>query len=232
MKKRSSQRKKIASQKAWEAREAALNDRGDTASEKVMNLDPSSIETGRNTHRRPGRLDAKDESRIRYFSGDAHPTDKRADKNNRSSTRRSSNETGRSSNGIGRSSSHIQTLLDETTSLEAEAAALKADNMALANAQKGSIQVSSGGSPTYAAIARTPPNSYPSNISPISSGLTVPSRYTDTPWPAMEPTCTRCWLRTFCLVTEEPRGYQTDKSTRRLRPSIAWRCSQTTSPHG
>ena len=50
--------------------------------------------------------------------------------------------------------------------------------------------------------------------------------------PAMEPTCTRCWLRTFCLVTEEPRGYQTDKSTRRLRPSIALRCSQTTSSHG
>ena len=50
--------------------------------------------------------------------------------------------------------------------------------------------------------------------------------------PAMKPTCTRCWLRTFCLVTEEPRGYQTDKSTRRLRPSIASRCSQTTSSHG
>ena len=28
----------------------------------------------------------------------------------------------------------------------------------------------------------------------------------------MEPTRTRCWLRTFCLVTEEPRGYQTDTS--------------------
>lgn len=76
----------------------------------------------------------------------------------------------------------IQTLLDETTSLEAEAAAMKADNMALANTQKRSIQVPSGGSPTYAAIARTPPNSYSSNISPISSGLTVPSRYTDTPY--------------------------------------------------
>ena len=36
-------------------------------------------------------------------------------------------------------------------------------------------------------------------------------------WPAMEPICTRCWLRTFCLITEEPRGYQTDK----LRSSIA-----------
>lgn len=76
----------------------------------------------------------------------------------------------------------IQKLLDETTILKAEAATLKAENTALANAEKRSIQIPPGGSPTYAAVARTPPNSYPNNISPISSGLTVPSKYTDTPY--------------------------------------------------
>ncbi len=76
----------------------------------------------------------------------------------------------------------IQKLLDEATILKAETAALKAENAALANAQKRSIHIPSGGSPTYAAIAKTPPNSRPSNISPVSSGLTVPSTYTDTPY--------------------------------------------------
>jgi len=49
MKKRSSERRKIASQKAREARDAALNEESDTASEIVMDLDPSSIKMGNDT---------------------------------------------------------------------------------------------------------------------------------------------------------------------------------------
>ncbi len=42
--------------------------------------------------------------------------------------------------------------------------------------------------------------------------------------PAMKPTCTRCWLRTYCLATVEPRGYQTVWMTSR-RCVVVERCA-------
>ena len=52
--------------------------------------------------------------------------------------------------------------------------------MALVQAQPASVQIPSGASPTYAAIARTPPDSRPSNLSSPTSAPTLPSRLTDT----------------------------------------------------
>jgi hypothetical protein len=52
--------------------------------------------------------------------------------------------------------------------------------MTLVQAQPASVQIPSGASPTYAAIARTPPDSRPSNLSSPTSAPTLPSRLTDT----------------------------------------------------
>ena len=165
MKKRSSDRKKIASQKVQEAREAALNEQSDISSVTNMNLDPIPIDVGQGAaiEGLAGLIQI-----IRAeFATLAETLTQRLDAQ---------------ATKLDAQAETIQILLEKTTNLEAEVAVLKAENTALTNVQKRSIQVPSGGSPTYAAIARTPPNSYPSNISPISSGVTVPSRYTDTPY--------------------------------------------------
>ena len=52
--------------------------------------------------------------------------------------------------------------------------------MALVQAQPANVQIPSGASPTYAAIARTPPDSRPSNLASPTSAPTLPSRMTDT----------------------------------------------------
>jgi len=161
-KKRSSERRKTLSQKAREARDASRNEDSDTASDIEMEVDPSSIKMGNNTSA-VGLSGLIQEMRAEFAMLAATLTLQTKEQ-------------------VATLQTIIQKLLDEVTILKAETAALKAENTALANAQKRSIHVPSGGSPTYAAIAKTPPNSHPSNISPVSSGLTVPSAYTDTPY--------------------------------------------------
>ncbi|MCJ1404706.1 hypothetical protein MMC11_007932 [Xylographa trunciseda] len=51
---------------------------------------------------------------------------------------------------------------------------------AMIQTQPTSIQIPPGASPSYAAIAGTPPDSRPSNLSSPSSALTMTSRITDT----------------------------------------------------
>lgn len=170
MKKRSSERRKIVSRKAREARDAALNEASDTASETVMDLDPSSIERGDDTSA-VGLLGLMQKIRAEFATLAATLTQQAREQ---VATLLQAQ--------LDAQATTIQKLLDEATILKAETVALKAENTALANAQKRNIHVPSEGSPTYAAIAKTPPNSRPSNISPVSSGLTVPSTYTDTPY--------------------------------------------------
>ena len=84
----------------------------------------------------------------------------------------------------------FEELKAELTTMKAELAETKrqvADQaitiqalMALVQAQPASVQIPSGASPTYAAIARTPPDSRPSNLSSPTSAPTLPSRLTDT----------------------------------------------------
>ncbi len=169
MKQRSSERRKIASQKAREARDAGLNEESDTASDIAMELDPSSIKMGNDTSA-VGLLGLMQKMRAEFAMLAA------------TLTLQAKEQVATLQTQLDAQATTIQKLLDEATILKAETAALKAENTALANAQKRSIHVPSGGSPTYAAIAKTPPNSRPSNISPVSSGLTVPSTYTDTPY--------------------------------------------------
>ena len=169
MKKRSSERRKTASQKAQEARDAALDEESDTASERVMDLDPSSIQMGDDTSA-VGLLGLIQKMRAEFATLAA------------TLTQQAREQVATLQAQLDAQATTIQKLLDEATILKAETAALKAENTALANAQKRSIHVPSRGSPTYAAIAKTPLNSHPSNISPVSSGLTIPSTYTDTPY--------------------------------------------------
>jgi hypothetical protein len=165
MKKRSSDRKKIASRKVQEAREAALNEQSDISSVTNMNLDPLPIDVGQRVAMEglAGLIQMMRAEFATLAETLTQRLDAQATKLDAQATK------------LDAQAATIQTLLEDIASL-------KAENIALANAQKRSIQVPSGGSPTYAAIARTPPNSYPSNLSPISSGITAPSRNTDTPY--------------------------------------------------
>jgi len=154
---------------ARHARDADLNEESDNASETIMELDPSSIEMGNDTSA-IGLVDLMQKIRKEFAMLAA------------TLTLQAREQVATLQTQLDTQATTIQKLLDEATFLKAETAALKAENSALANAQKRSIHVPSEGSPTYAAIAKTPPNSRPSNISPVSSGLTVPSTYTDTPY--------------------------------------------------
>ena len=165
MKKRSSDRKKIASRKVQEAREAALNEQSDISSVTNMNLDPLPIDVGQRVAMEglAGLIQLMRAEFATLAETLTQRLDAQATKLDAQATK------------LNAQAATIQTLLEDIASL-------KAENIALANAQKRSIQVPSGGLPTYAAIARTPPNSYPSNLSPISLGITAPSRNTDTPY--------------------------------------------------
>lgn len=109
-------------------------------------------------------------------------------------------------------------LQEQTT----EIATLRAENAALSNAQKRSIQIPSGGSPTYAAIARTPPVSQPSNISSLSTGVTALSKYTDTPY---------CTIDTTNTSPEEKAGVNPvvireaiEQEIRKQQGKEGWKC--------
>jgi len=163
MKKRSSERRKISSQKAREARDAALNEESDTASEIVMDLDPSSIERGDNTSA-VGLLGLMQKIRAEFATLAATLTQQAREQVATLQAQLDAQAT-TIQKLLDAQATTTQKLLDEAIILKAETATLKAENTALANAQKRSIHVPSGGSPTYAAIAKTPPNSRPSNIS-------------------------------------------------------------------
>lgn len=57
---------------------------------------------------------------------------------------------------------------------------LKSEMTTMLQAQGTGIQIPTGASPSYAEIARTPPNSHPSNLSSGTSRVTTPSTITDT----------------------------------------------------
>jgi len=167
MKKRSSERRKNASQKAREARDADLNEESDNASETAMKLDPSSIEMGNNTST-VGLVGLMQKIRKEFAMLAAMLTLQAKEHVTTLQTQ------------LDAQAMTIQKLLDKATTLKAETAALKAENTALANAQKWSIHVFSEGSSIYTAIAKTSLNSCFSNILPVLSELTVSSTYTDT----------------------------------------------------
>ena len=68
-----------------------------------------------------------------------------------------------------------------------EMEALKAEIAAMIQTQLSNLQVPASASPSYAAIARTPPTSQPSNLPSLSSRSLTPSTMTDTLYCTIDP---------------------------------------------
>jgi septal ring factor EnvC (AmiA/AmiB activator) len=69
---------------------------------------------------------------------------------------------------------------NELIANKSEMEALKTELAAMIQTQLSNIQVPASASPSYAAVARTPPNSQPSNLPSFSSRSLTPSTMTDT----------------------------------------------------
>jgi hypothetical protein len=78
-----------------------------------------------------------------------------------------------------------------------EMEAFKAEITSMIQTQLSNIQVPASASPSYAAIARTPPTSQPSNLPSFSSGSLTPSTMTDTLY---------CTIDTSSMNEEDKRG--------------------------
>ena len=118
----------------------------------------------------------------------------------------------------------IATRNEMTTKKELEA--LKAELTAMIQTQLSNIVVPASASPSYAAIARTPPKSQPSNLPSFSSRSLTPSTMTDTLY---------CTIDTTGVKEEDKNRAQPgmireaiEKEMRSVADKENWRCTAVT----
>jgi hypothetical protein len=115
---------------------------------------------------------------------------------------------------------------NELIANKSEMEALKTELAAMIQTQLSNIQVPASASPSYAAVARTPPNSQPSNLPSFSSRSLTPSTMTDTLY---------CTIDTSRMNEEDKSKAQPgviregiEKEMRRQTERNNWRCTAVT----
>ena len=115
---------------------------------------------------------------------------------------------------------------NELVATKSEVEALKTEMTATIQTQLSSIQVPANASPSYAAIARTPPTSQPSNLPSFSSRSLTPSSMTDTLY---------CTIDTSRMTEEDKSKAQPGTIRKAIKKEMRtqaernnWRCTPVT----
>jgi len=101
--------------------------------------------------------------------------------------------------------------------------ALKEEVAAMIQTQLSNVQVPTSASPSYAAVARTPPVSQPSNLASLSSANTTPSTFTDTLYCTVDTSTVEEGDRDKAQIKEIRQAIE--KEIRILENQSKWRCT-------